>query len=93
MQLSVWNVPPACRFRLSVDYAAAWAGLARDYYSQAGTALHPIDEGYRLAREAANRALAIDPEYAPAYAQLGYIAIYHGDLAAAALVGQGGAVQ
>ncbi len=60
------------------DYAAAWAGLARDYYTQAGTELHPIDEGYQLAR------LAIDPEYAPAYAQLGYIAIYHGDLAAAA---------
>jgi TolB-like protein/Tfp pilus assembly protein PilF len=66
------------------DYAAAWAGLARNYYTQAGTELHPIDEGYELAREAANRALAIDPEYAPAYAQLGYIAIYHGDLAAAA---------
>ena len=66
------------------DYAAAWAGLARDYYTQAGTELHPIDEGYELARDAANRALAIDPEYAPAYAQLGYIAVYHGDLAAAA---------
>jgi len=66
------------------DYAAAWAGLARDYYTRAGTELHPIDEGYQLAREAANRALAIDPEYAPAYAQLGYIAVYHGDLAAAA---------
>ena len=66
------------------DYAAAWAGLARDYYTRAGTELHPIDEGYQLAREAANRALAIDPEYAPAYAQLGYIAVYHGDLATAA---------
>jgi TolB-like protein/Tfp pilus assembly protein PilF len=65
------------------DYAAAWAGLARDYYTQAGTELHPIDEGYQLARDAANRALAIDPEYAPAHAQLGYIAVYHGDLAAA----------
>jgi len=32
------------------DYAAAWAGLARDYYTQAGTELHPIDEGYQLAR-------------------------------------------
>jgi TolB-like protein/Tfp pilus assembly protein PilF/tRNA A-37 threonylcarbamoyl transferase component Bud32 len=66
------------------DYAAAWAGLARNYYTQAGTELHPIDEGYQLAREAANRALAIDLEYAPAYAQLGYIAVYDGDLAVAA---------
>ncbi len=41
------------------DYAAAWAGLARDYYTQAGTELHPIDEGYQLARD--ERALALDP--------------------------------
>jgi serine/threonine-protein kinase len=66
------------------DYAAAWVGLARNYYTQAGTELHPIDEGYQLAREAANRALAIDLEYAPAYAQLGYIAVYDGDLTVAA---------
>ena len=66
------------------DYAAVWVGLAKNYNFQATFALRPLDEGYRLAREAANRALAIDPEYAPAYAQLGYIAIYHGDLAAGA---------
>jgi tetratricopeptide (TPR) repeat protein len=45
----------------------------------------PLDEGYRLSREAANRALAIDPEYAPAHAVLGYIAqAYDVDLATAA---------
>jgi len=44
------------------DYAAAWAGLARDYYTQAGTELHPIDEGYQLARARhLERALALDP--------------------------------
>ena len=67
------------------DYAAAWAGLARNYGYQADNGLQPIDEGYRLAREAANRALAIDPEYAPAHKNLGRIAQhFDGDLAAAA---------
>jgi TolB-like protein/lipoprotein NlpI/tRNA A-37 threonylcarbamoyl transferase component Bud32 len=72
---------------LEIDsgYAAAWAGLAENYEYQASFALRPFDEGYELAREAANRALAIDPEYAPAYASLGLIASdYDGDLAAAA---------
>jgi TolB-like protein/Flp pilus assembly protein TadD len=67
------------------DYAAAWAGLARNYTFQVSFVLGPIDEGIRLAREAANRALAIDPEYAQAYAELGQIAaVYDGDLATAA---------
>ncbi len=67
------------------DYAAAWAGLARTYSSQTGPGLRPIDEGYELAREAANRALAIDPEFAEAHSELGRIAmLYDGDLAAAA---------
>jgi tetratricopeptide (TPR) repeat protein len=67
------------------DYAAAWAGLANNYNYQAAFVLRPIDEGFRLAREAANRALAIDPEYARAYAELGQIAaVYDGDLVTAA---------
>ncbi len=67
------------------DYAAAWAGLSNNYGNQTSFGLRPIDEGYRLAREAANRALAIDSEYAPAHALLGRVAMSHeGDLAAAA---------
>lgn len=67
------------------DYSAAWAGLANNYSFQAGTVQRPIDEGFRLAREAANRALAIDPENAEAHASLGQIEmVYDGDLAAAA---------
>jgi TolB-like protein/class 3 adenylate cyclase/Tfp pilus assembly protein PilF len=67
------------------DYAASWDGLATIYYNQAGSGLRPVDEGYRLAREAANRALAIDRAHAPAHASLGWIARdYDGDLAAAA---------
>jgi len=68
------------------DYAVAWAGLANNYVTQAASSgLLPLDEGFRLAREAANRALEIDPEHAEAYARLGRIAmLYDGDLAAAA---------
>jgi tetratricopeptide (TPR) repeat protein len=43
------------------------------------------DEGIRLAREATAKALVLDPDFAPAHAQLGWIAIYYDrDLAAAA---------
>ena len=68
------------------DHAASWAGLANNYVTQAASSgLLPLDEGFRLAREAANRALEIDPEYAEAYSRLGRIAmLYDGDLAAAA---------
>ena len=67
------------------DYAAAWAGLAAGYIIQASRGLRPFDEGFRLAREVASRALALDPAYAPAHESLAGIAmLYDGDLAAAA---------
>ena len=70
---------------IAPGYAAAWDGLSRSYTNQVNSGLRPIDEGYRLAREAANKALASDPDFAPAYARLGAIAMnYDGDLAAAA---------
>jgi tetratricopeptide (TPR) repeat protein len=59
--------------------------LARVYTTQVGSGLRPIDEGNRLARGAANRALAIDPGYAPAIAHLGLISMAQdGDMAVAA---------
>ena len=67
------------------DNPAVWDGLARDYTNQVNSGARPIDEGYRLAREAVERALAIDPNFAPAHSRLGVIAMfYDGDLAAAA---------
>jgi len=67
------------------DYAAAWAGLADSYGSQAFRLELPLDEGYTLAREAAYKALSLDPDNAAAHAQLGDISMfYDGDLAAAA---------
>lgn len=71
---------------LEPDYAPAWTGLAKNYMLQTTTlGTRSYDEGYPLAREAANRALAINADYADAYAVLGQIASsYDSDLAAAA---------
>jgi adenylate cyclase len=67
------------------EYAAAWDGLARNYAAQANYGLLPAAEGAALAREAAERALAIDPDFAPAHARLGWIAmVFDSDLAQAA---------
>jgi TolB-like protein/cytochrome c-type biogenesis protein CcmH/NrfG len=63
---------------LEIDpsYAAAWSGLAQNYYIQAVYGLLPTDEANHLAREAANRALALDPEHASAHAVLFWINIF-----------------
>jgi TolB-like protein/Flp pilus assembly protein TadD len=67
------------------DYAAAWAGLAANYSTQARNGLGPIEEGFELALEAANRALEMDPENGFAHGVLGGIAQdYENDLASAA---------
>ena len=61
---------------LDIDpgYAAAWIELSDVYASQANMSLIPIEEGRALAREAVDKALAIDPEYAPALASLSFFA-------------------
>jgi TolB-like protein/Tfp pilus assembly protein PilF len=70
---------------LDASNAAAWTGLAEVYCLQEYQYQRPADEAIRLAREALERALASDPGYAPAHAQLGWIAIFlERDLAAAA---------
>jgi len=67
------------------NYIAAWDGLAAVYIDQAERAERSFTEGYGLAREAARKAIAIDPDYAKAHARLGLIAeAYDGDLAASA---------
>ena len=70
---------------LDASDAAAWTGLAEVYCLQEYQYQRPADEATLLAREALDRALASDPGYAPAHAQLGWIAIFlDRDLAAAA---------
>ena len=72
---------------LAIDpgMAAAWVVIADQYLAQANKALKPIDESYRLARAAINKALAIDHDFVPAYTSLSRIASdYDNDLPAAA---------
>ncbi|MEI6105983.1 MAG: TIR domain-containing protein [Opitutae bacterium] len=68
------------------NLAAAWVELAKCYTIQADGGLRTNDEGYRLGREAVEKALTIDPNYASAYAKLGSIisTVNNGDLTEAA---------
>ncbi|MEP4148032.1 MAG: tetratricopeptide repeat protein [Halioglobus sp.] len=68
-----------------LTYAPAWALRADIYASQANYGFRSSDEGYCMAREAAERALSIDENCTQAICSLGQIAIdYDHDLAAAA---------
>jgi TolB-like protein/Tfp pilus assembly protein PilF len=62
---------------IAPDYVPAWVGLANVYTRQSDKGLRPIEEGYGLAREAADKALNIDPDYARGHAMLGWIAMTH----------------
>jgi tetratricopeptide (TPR) repeat protein len=59
--------------QLDPSYALAWVGLSRARKWQAFTGLIPRDEGYRLAREEVERALALNPNPAEAHSQMGRI--------------------
>jgi len=70
---------------LQPDYVAALDALASVYLNQGNYHLRPMEEATRLARDASNRTLALDPDFAAAYARLGTMALqYDGDLASAA---------
>ncbi len=72
---------------LAIDphYAPAWIALSVNFTNEINLGLLPNKEGYAQAREAARNALEIDPEYARAHAQLGWIAMTgNNDLAGAA---------
>ena len=59
--------------QLDPSYALAWVGLSRARKWQAVSGLIPREEGYRVAREAVERALALNPNLAEAHAQMGRI--------------------
>src|SRR6267154_158116 len=59
--------------QLDPSYALAWVGLSRARYSQANLGVIPVGEGQRLAREAVERALALNPNLAAAHSQMGRI--------------------
>ncbi len=57
--------------QLDPSYALAWVGLSRARYWQANAGVVPSGEGQRLAREAVERALVLNPNLAAAHAQMG----------------------
>jgi TolB-like protein/DNA-binding winged helix-turn-helix (wHTH) protein len=59
--------------QLDPSYALAWVGLSRARNWQVNTAVIPTGEGQRLAREAVERALALNPNLAEAHTQMGRI--------------------
>jgi serine/threonine protein kinase/Tfp pilus assembly protein PilF len=63
--------------QLDPGYAPAWAGLAETRRSQADSTYLPLDEGYRKAREAVERALALDAKLAEAHAAMGWIRTHY----------------
>ncbi len=56
---------------LDSEHAPAWAALASVRHLQAGQAYIPMGEGVRLARQAATRAVELDPDLAEGWLALG----------------------
>ena len=59
--------------QLDPSYALAWAWLSRARSFQANQGLIPMEEGRRLAREAVERALSLNPNLAKAHIEMGRI--------------------
>jgi len=59
--------------QLDSSYALAWVGLSRVRDRQVNAGLIPAEESHRLAREAVEQALALNPNLAEAHAQMGRI--------------------
>jgi TolB-like protein/DNA-binding winged helix-turn-helix (wHTH) protein len=56
--------------QLDPSYSLAWAGLSRVRLWEVNIDLLPAEEGHRLAREAVERALTLNPNLAQAHAQM-----------------------
>jgi TolB-like protein/DNA-binding winged helix-turn-helix (wHTH) protein len=62
--------------QLDPAYALAWAGLARVRHWQGVQGLIPTKEGQRLAREAVERALTLNPNLAAAHAEMARLKLF-----------------
>ena len=74
------------REALDIDpgFALCWAELGRAHSIEAGRGWVPVDEAFAASRDAANRALELEPNLAEGHAQLGRIqAVHDWDLKAA----------
>ena len=58
---------------LDPEFALAWAGLSRAYWTQAGYGWAPVEAGFRQAHEAAERAIGLAPDLAEGYVALGEV--------------------
>lgn len=66
------------------DFALAWSNLSTTYFNQAVAGDIAFEDGYRKARDAALRSVAIDVRHAPGYTALSAIERYFaGDMPAA----------
>ena len=61
------------------EYAPGWSMLAGNYIKRSTVGALDMAEGFELARDAANRALAINHNFAPALSYLGWISMYLDD--------------
>lgn len=62
---------------LDPDYAVAWAGLGAVRMVQADAGYLRVEKGYRQARTAVERALALDPSLAEAHSAMAWIKSTH----------------
>jgi tetratricopeptide (TPR) repeat protein len=62
--------------RLDPDNAMAWVDLSRAHLNAAGHGWEPAEAGVTAAREAARRALSIEPDLPEAHVMLGRIQLY-----------------
>jgi len=62
---------------LDPTHAAAWNALSRAHVNCGGYSWEPVLEGFRLAREAAERSMALAPDRAEPYATMATIHRYH----------------
>ena len=59
------------------EYAPAWAGLSGAYAQQVNAGYVSAVDGYRRAREAAEKALALDPQHADAHLAMGFVQLVY----------------
>jgi adenylate cyclase len=58
-------------------FALGWAGLSRVHTNMANSRFVPLEAGYRNARDAARRALHLEPDLAEGHAALGRVQLFH----------------
>ena len=63
--------------KLDSRFVPAWVGLGESRSTQAGSAYISVEDGYRKAREAVQRALELDPGLGEAHAAMGSIQLFH----------------